>query len=107
LHRYQLAATSYFDSSPYLQRDNFPPNESISGLAEGLATAHKAYVSQGGNPRSKILFVVQPGERNVFDQKWLEFELLEKWVLSFPHHPWLLMTIIDTRYTFSDKPSTT
>ncbi|EAU85776.2 glutathione synthase [Coprinopsis cinerea okayama7 len=78
LHRYQLAATSYFDSSPYLQRDNFPPNESISGLAEGLATAHKAYVSQGGNPRSKILFVIQPGERNVFDQKWLEFELLEK-----------------------------
>lgn len=25
-----------------------------------------------------ILFVVQPDERNVFDQRWLEYELLEK-----------------------------
>lgn len=28
-----------------------------------------------------ILFVVQNGERNVFDQRWLEYELLEKCVL--------------------------
>ena len=25
-----------------------------------------------------ILFVVQENERNVFDQRWLEYELLEK-----------------------------
>lgn len=28
--------------------------------------------------RARILFVVQHGERNVFDQRWLEYELLEK-----------------------------
>jgi hypothetical protein len=30
--------------------------------------------------RAKILFVVQAGERNIFDQRWLEYELLEKQV---------------------------
>jgi glutathione synthase len=30
--------------------------------------------------RAKILFVVQAGERNVFDQRLLEYELLEKYV---------------------------
>lgn len=27
---------------------------------------------------SWILFVVQENERNVFDQRWVEYELLEK-----------------------------
>ncbi|KAF8877154.1 hypothetical protein CPB84DRAFT_1838626 [Gymnopilus junonius] len=76
LHRYLSAATNYYMTSPYLTRDNFPPNETISGLANGLAEAHKAY----NVPGSQILFVVQPGERNVFDQRALEYELLEKQV---------------------------
>lgn len=46
-------------------------------MAKGLAAGHAAYVSSGGSPSSNILFVVQPGERNVFDQRWLEYELLE------------------------------
>ncbi|KAF9241336.1 glutathione synthase [Melanogaster broomeanus] len=50
------------------------PNNTTSGLAEGLSEAHKAYGVQG----AYILFVVQPNERNVFDQRWLEYELLEK-----------------------------
>ncbi len=29
--------------------------------------------------RAWILFIVQAGERNVFDQRWLEYELLEKY----------------------------
>ena len=79
LHRYQSIATNgYFQSSPHLKRENFPQNESIAGLANGLAVAHKTYLDQGGSTDSKILFVVQPGERNVFDQNWLEYELLER-----------------------------
>lgn len=42
-------------------------------MALGLAKAHAAY----GNPQSSVLFVVQPGERNLFDQKLLEYELLK------------------------------
>ncbi|KAH9856943.1 glutathione synthase [Lenzites betulinus] len=74
LHRHLLAATEYFNSSPLLRPENLPPNDTIAGLAEGLAAAHKAY----GSPSASILFVVQNGERNVFDQRWLEYELLDK-----------------------------
>ncbi|KAI0665204.1 glutathione synthase [Cubamyces menziesii] len=74
LHRHLLATTEYFNSSPLLKLENLPPNNTIAGLAEGLAAAHKAYAS----PSAWILFVVQDGERNVFDQRWLEYELLEK-----------------------------
>lgn len=73
-----MLSTSYFGLSPYLKPENLPKNESIAGLATGLAAGHNSYVSNGGSPTSKILFVVQPGERNVFDQRWLEYELLEK-----------------------------
>ncbi|KIY73587.1 glutathione synthase [Cylindrobasidium torrendii FP15055 ss-10] len=74
IHRHLLASTSYFEASPIFRADNFPSNNTTSGLAEGLALAHKAY----GVPEACILFVVQPGERNVFDQRWLEYDLLEK-----------------------------
>jgi glutathione synthase len=57
-----------------LKIENFPSNDTTAGLAEGLAEAHKVY----GVPGACILFVVQAGERNVFDQRWLEYELLEK-----------------------------
>ncbi|KAF9041829.1 glutathione synthase [Hymenopellis radicata] len=78
MHRYLHSSTGYFDVSPWLTPDNLPPNNTISGLAEGLAEAHKAY----GVPQAQILFVVQPGERNVFDQRWLEYELLDKYSIK-------------------------
>lgn len=75
LHRYLCKYTNdYFGSSSLLAGDNFPSNETTQGLAQGLAAAHGAY----GSPDAKILFVVQPGERNLFDQQWLEDSLLEK-----------------------------
>ncbi|KAJ2919226.1 hypothetical protein MD484_g1256, partial [Candolleomyces efflorescens] len=78
LHRHLLLSTNaYFGSSPHLKPENLPKNGTIAGLAKGLAAGHAAYISSGGSPTSKILFVVQPGERNVFDQRWLEYELLE------------------------------
>ncbi|KAG6829442.1 hypothetical protein H0H87_011397 [Tephrocybe sp. NHM501043] len=74
LHRYLYASTQYYNTSSHLKAENFPKNDTIAGLAEGLATAHKAY----DNDKARILFVVQPGERNVFDQRPLEYHLLEK-----------------------------
>jgi glutathione synthase len=74
MHRNILASTSYFSASPHLTADNFPENSTTSGLVEGLVKAHEAY----GVADARILFVVQPNERNVFDQRWLEYELLEK-----------------------------
>ncbi|KAI0807526.1 glutathione synthase [Fomes fomentarius] len=75
LHRHLAATTEYFNSSPLLKLQNLPTNETIAGLAEGLAAAHRAYDSLS----AWILFVVQDGERNVFDQRWLEYELVEKY----------------------------
>ena len=71
-----LAATTqrYFDVSPHLADiANFPVNDSLRQLSAGLADGWKAY----GNDDAAVLFVVQDGERNVFDQRWLEYELLE------------------------------
>lgn len=48
-------------------------NDSLKQLSAGLADGWKAY----GRDDAAILFVVQDGERNVFDQRWLEYELLE------------------------------
>ena len=41
--RYLYASTKYFDSVPELRADSFPQNSTTAGLAEGLATAHRAY----------------------------------------------------------------
>ena len=45
--RYLLAATQYYHSSSYLQPGNFPSNDTIAGLASGLAEAHRAYGVEG------------------------------------------------------------
>lgn len=57
-----------------LKLDNMPRNGALAGLSAGLAAAHAAY----GNPRAVVLFVVQDGERNAFDQRALEWQLFER-----------------------------
>ena len=110
LFRYLAATTEYFNSSPFLKPENLPPNETIAGLTGGLVAAHKAYGSSScvhpslikectkPGVRAWILFVVQPGERNVFDQRWLEYELIEKLAPTFAHIPrsHLLLQTFDT-----------
>jgi glutathione synthase len=74
MHKYLLSSTGYFGASPMLQAKNLPENTTTAGLAAGLAEAYAAY----GVADTKILFVVQAGERNVFDQRWIEYELLQQ-----------------------------
>ncbi|KLO04901.1 glutathione synthase [Schizopora paradoxa] len=71
--RYLLSSTGYFNKSPSLKPENLPLNETTKTIVDGLAAAHRAY----GNKDAYILFVVQDNERNVFDQRWLEYGLLE------------------------------
>ncbi|KAG1884076.1 glutathione synthase [Suillus subluteus] len=97
MHRNILASTSYFSASPHLTADNFPENNTTSGLAEGLAKAHEAY----GVRDARILFVVQPNERNVFDQRLLEYELLEKHQIHI-----VRQTLADLAVSASLDPST-
>ncbi|CAI9102306.1 OLC1v1000553C2 [Oldenlandia corymbosa var. corymbosa] len=50
-----------------LDPERIPINNAVNGFADALAKAWKEY----DNPRAVILFVVQPEERNMYDQHWL------------------------------------
>ncbi|CAE6455933.1 unnamed protein product [Rhizoctonia solani] len=82
LHKYLAASTGYFGISPHLNPSNFPENNTRNGLVQGLVAAHTAY----NKPSTCILFVVQPNERNMFDQRWLEYELLEQYGIHVIRH---------------------
>jgi len=49
-----------------------PPNDATGAIASALAAAHAAV---GAPPGAAILMVVQPGERNAYDQQWLQTTL--------------------------------
>lgn len=63
-----------------------PDNAALKLLPDALGAAHAAYAAQaaaaaplaGGAPPPVALFVVQPGERNVADQRLLELALWER-----------------------------
>ncbi|KLU84277.1 glutathione synthetase large subunit, partial [Magnaporthiopsis poae ATCC 64411] len=76
LHKY-LAQTEYpllRDSRPAGSLE-LPENRSTQELAAGLRAAFEAYsASELGHERC-VIFLVQDGERNVFDQRHLEYEV--------------------------------
>uniref|UniRef100_A0A7N0V400 Glutathione synthetase n=2 Tax=Kalanchoe fedtschenkoi TaxID=63787 RepID=A0A7N0V400_KALFE len=57
-----------------LDHKRVPGNPAVSGFAEALAKAWSEY----SNPRAVVLIVVQPEERNMYDQHWLSTNLREK-----------------------------
>lgn len=85
LHKYLYSIDAYPSSvSSYLKSDALYESKAASSLAMGLAVAHKAYGSSRTNRPMCVLFVVQAPERNVFDQRHLEYALLkESGVRSF------------------------
>jgi glutathione synthetase len=76
MHRFLLQSGAYPDA-PQLRLDAIPLNPAARELAAGLAAAHVVYGEAGRGREKVVLFIVQPGERNVFDQRWLEYALLE------------------------------
>jgi glutathione synthase len=80
LHKYLSSIEAYpKDASSIIARSSPPPSKSITSLAGGLAAAHKAYGASQKSRNLCVIFVVQDPERNVFDQRHLEYEL-------FDHH---------------------
>ncbi|KAI7904154.1 glutathione synthase [Cokeromyces recurvatus] len=73
LHRFLLSSIDGY-AEGHIKMDQLPENNSIEAIANGLALAWKHY----GNPNARIAMIVQPGERNAFDQRWIEYTLLEK-----------------------------
>ncbi|XPS99258.1 Glutathione synthase [Ascochyta lentis] len=79
LHRYLLSLGAYPSStSSIIKADALRQSQSTSQLAKGLAAGHKAYGESRTRRPLCVLFVVQNPERNVFDQRHLEYALLEE-----------------------------
>lgn len=77
LHTYLAESNAYGPSGKNLQGKT-SVSDSLTKLADGLAVAQKEYLKE--NPakgKVVVLFVVQPGERNVFDQRHVEYSLYE------------------------------
>ncbi|KAK6463415.1 glutathione synthetase [Scheffersomyces coipomensis] len=75
LHNY-LNKSGLYDSSysyKYYEDEEIPISDSSDKLAKGLAEANTHYKSSSN---SVILFIVQPKERNSFDQRHIEYALL-------------------------------
>jgi hypothetical protein len=57
LFRYLIESTGYFGISPLLSSSNLPSNDTIEGLVNGLAEAHRAY----GVPECVLLEFLSDG----------------------------------------------
>lgn len=68
-----------YPSHPCLKEGSIPENGAIATLAAGLASGHEAYGISKSSPSLPlcILFVVQDGERNLFDQLELSTRLTD------------------------------
>lgn len=76
VHRY-LSVVEYplFGSSILRNSLDLPENTSTIGLAIGLGAAFDAYAKPTTRQPCCIIFLVQDPERNIFDQRHLEYEL--------------------------------
>ncbi|KAF8420367.1 hypothetical protein EV426DRAFT_675210 [Tirmania nivea] len=110
-HLYRIGA---YGDAPYINEASLPDNPATSGLADGLAKGHNAYGEGVVSKETAILFLVQDGERNAFDQRWLEYSLLERhgiksYRITFSEIPLLTTLHADTRsllYHPPQRPST-
>ncbi|CAK0740272.1 hypothetical protein CVIRNUC_001238 [Coccomyxa viridis] len=70
LHRYIVERAG----QPELVLSNLPENDVTSHLADAIGTA----VAEFGDPGAAVLFIVQPNERNSYDQQWLQYAMWER-----------------------------
>ena len=76
LHRFLVRSGAY-PPTPQLSLETIPLNPAAVELASGLAKAHDLYGPVALGREKAVLFIVQSEERNAFDQRWLEYALLE------------------------------
>ncbi|KAI5465618.1 hypothetical protein BGZ63DRAFT_347372 [Mariannaea sp. PMI_226] len=76
LHKY-LAKTEYplLDKAVTQGSLDLPDNSTAQGLAGGIEAAYNTYPESELGHQKAVIFLVQGGERNVFDQRHLEYQL--------------------------------
>jgi glutathione synthase len=62
------------DTLQLLDHQRLPSNEAMAGISRALAAATRA----AGGPDAVMVMVVQPGERNAYDQQWLQQTLWQQ-----------------------------
>lgn len=75
LHTELLDSQIAYPPHPVLKDNQPPENTAVATLASGLADAHIAYGPSKSSHPLCILFIVQDGERNIFDQHALSTQL--------------------------------
>ena len=76
LHNHLLTIGAYPESVlNIVNESSLPPSTSVPGLARGMAKAHEAYGKSISGLPTCVIFLVQDVERNVFDQRHLEYAL--------------------------------
>ncbi|KAJ6261272.1 hypothetical protein Dda_3941 [Drechslerella dactyloides] len=97
MHRFLWRGGAY-PTIDLLSDVSLPRNPALESLADGLAKAHELYIadvapergytlpsdadfvsSAGPTSDYGIIFIVQDGERNAFDQRWLEYHLTARY----------------------------
>ncbi|KAF2841548.1 glutathione synthetase-like protein [Patellaria atrata CBS 101060] len=114
LHTYLVSIDAYPEEArSIIDLDNLPKSTSVPQLSAGLAVAHRTYSSSQGNRTKCVLFLVQDPERNIFDQRHLEYSLQSQGIRVFrlPLDRVLTDTYLDTDrsliYTPPHSPSST
>ena len=81
-----------------LSGSSLPDNTSTQSLAAGLRVAFKTYTASESSQEACVLFLVQTPERNIFDQRHLEYDLQESRIPVFrlPFSEILKHTIVET-----------
>ncbi|KAF5550781.1 glutathione synthetase [Fusarium phyllophilum] len=76
LHKY-LAKVEYpiLDNSITQGSLDLPENASTRGLAAGIVKAYNIYPDSELGHQKCVIFLVQDGERNIFDQRHLEYQI--------------------------------
>jgi glutathione synthase len=73
--RYLARGGYTFKNGFVLNSSDLPENTSTKSLALGIRTAFENYCKLGTKHNCCVLFLVQDPERNIFDQRHLEYEL--------------------------------
>lgn len=71
MHSHSASSWSYA-----AERSILTPNDALNGIANGIALAHRLFMEKH-NTLAVTLMVVNPGERNVYDQYGLQQALWE------------------------------
>ncbi|KAI8817461.1 glutathione synthase [Fimicolochytrium jonesii] len=78
LHKYLIDRTrTLLDKDPSsrsITSEAIPPNASLYSIARGIGKAAELY----NVPNAIAVMIVQPGERNAFDQRWIEYTLFNE-----------------------------